>query len=129
VTDLGSGSANSINGAGDVVGRSAVGATMWAGDGTAGVNLNELIAADSGWVLRDASDISDTGIIVGSGLYDPDGAGPKVASSALYRLVPVPEPEVAWVVVLASVMVLGGRRGRLPAIHSDRPWRGLGHSL
>jgi hypothetical protein len=118
VTDLGSGSASSINGAGDVVGRSAAGAMLWAGDGTAGVNLNDLIAPDSGWVLRDASDISDTGIIVGSGLYDPDGAGPRVASNALYRLVPLPEPGAVSIVVLASLMAL---RGRHPA---KRPWRG-----
>jgi hypothetical protein len=105
ITDLGSGSANGINNDGDIVGSSPIGATIWPSGGTVAVNLNDLIAADSGWVLNTATDISNTGIIVGSGSYDPDGAGPMTPRSAQFRLIPVPEPGGIVVAGLASCVL------------------------
>jgi hypothetical protein len=49
-------------------------AAYWLRDGSA-VDLNTLIDPDSGWHLRFASDISDTGWITGVGHFDPDGPG------------------------------------------------------
>ncbi len=68
--DFGS-SALAINNAGQIVGSSNRGfafirAVRWS-DGVI-VNLNDLIPADSGWVLREATGINDRGQIVGQGL-------------------------------------------------------------
>jgi hypothetical protein len=50
-------------------------AVYWGADDIA-IDLNTLIDPESGWLLLErALDISDTGWIVGTGLFDADGAG------------------------------------------------------
>lgn len=67
-------------------------AALWAGGGTAAVDLNDLIDPTSGWVLNYAMEINEKGTIVGIGRYDPDGAGGLPANTLPFRLVAVPEP-------------------------------------
>jgi hypothetical protein len=51
----------------------------WGADDIA-IDLNTLIDPESGWLLLErALDISDTGWIVGTGLFDADGAGEQRA--------------------------------------------------
>ncbi|MBN2580300.1 MAG: DUF3466 family protein [Pirellulales bacterium] len=69
------------------VGRRAV---LWGDDGAA-VDLNTLIAPDSGWTLSEAWGISNTGWVAGIGDYDPDGAGGQEPYVRAF-LVQVPEP-------------------------------------
>jgi hypothetical protein len=84
-------------------------AVYWGADNLA-IDLNTLIDPGSGWLrLERALEISDTGWIVGTGIFDPDGQG----GQATYRrhflmLVPataVPEP--------SSVMLLGSAAAAL----------------
>jgi hypothetical protein len=93
--------ANAINAGGYAVGSASVSdggggtksrAVMWAPGGTSIVDLNNLIDPSSGWVLTDARGINDAGLIVGSGRFDPDGAGPLPTLDLAFRLDPVPEP-------------------------------------
>ncbi|HEY1685279.1 MAG TPA: DUF3466 family protein [Tepidisphaeraceae bacterium] len=88
LSDFGDGGyAESINDQGEIVGfvfnqdGTETLASLW----VKGVlyNLNDLLPANSGWVLEDATGINDAGDIVGSGIYDgqdeaflltPDGA-------------------------------------------------------
>ena len=84
IIDLGAGDgiyseALGINNAGVVVGHWGNSelfvhhyATMWV-DGEL-IDLNDLIPADSGWVLHEATDINEVGQIVGGG-FNPDGLG------------------------------------------------------
>lgn len=76
--------------AGVYIGQRAI---LWNADGTA-TDLNTLINPNSNWVLIEAKSISDNGWITGTGLFDPDGAGPLAAYSRLFeiQLTPVPEP-------------------------------------
>jgi hypothetical protein len=71
-----------VNAAGTAVGRAAhfdapsfgdYHAVYWAANDTQAIDLNTLIDPASGWVLKHAFDISDTGWIVGVGEFDPDG--------------------------------------------------------
>ena len=77
-----------VNAAGTAVGRAAqfgaapfgdYHAVYWAANDTRAIDLNTLIDPASGWVLKHAFDISDTGWIVGGGEFDPDGAGGQAA--------------------------------------------------
>src|SRR5262245_19195204 len=65
-------------------------AVYWGLDAVA-VDLNTLIDPATGWTLTDAQHISDTGWIVGSGDFDPDGPGGQDAYQRLF-LMHVPEP-------------------------------------
>jgi hypothetical protein len=53
----------------------ALRAALWADGGTALVDLNTLLPANSGWSLEEAGAITDTGFIRGTGNFDPDGTG------------------------------------------------------
>jgi len=110
IVDLGSGFATGINSAGDAVGLSSPGATLWTEDLNVTVDLNTVIAPDSGWNLLFATDISDTGFIIGQGTFDPDGAGPLTPVTAAFRLVPVPEPAGVVGLGLSGWIVLRRRR-------------------
>ncbi len=58
----------SANNAGDVVGSSHGHAFLWTSGAIA--DLNDLLPANSGWVLENAWAINDSGQIVGSGVHD-----------------------------------------------------------
>jgi hypothetical protein len=117
IADLGEGTANGINNGGDVVGNIPAApnifthAALWASGESTAVDLNTLIDPDGRWVLQQAADISNTGIIVGSGLFDPDGDGPLASRPAVFRLTPVPEPMATTMAGLAWCL-LGRQRGR-----------------
>ncbi len=115
-----SGQAWAINGAGTAVGWAFfkyVGANdpldthavYWGLDAQA-VDLNTLINPNSGWVLNRASGISDTGWIVGLGMFDPDGAGGQVAYPRHFLMhVPataVPEPASLAVFILGAPLLV-----------------------
>ena len=55
------------------------------------IDLNSLIDPQSGWTLNHARNISDTGWILGTGTFDPDGPGGQAAYTRLF-LLHVPEP-------------------------------------
>lgn len=61
----------------------------------------------SGWTLRTAQHISDTGWITGSGLYDPDGLGglAQYPRHFLLQLPPVPEPTSLALILLAGLAI------------------------
>jgi hypothetical protein len=81
-------------------------AVYWNPDGSV-VDLNSLIDPSSGWTLKIASAISDTGWILGVGSFDPDGsAGPQSAYDRLFIL-QAPEPSSLELAVESSVCVLG----------------------
>jgi hypothetical protein len=102
--------AYAINGAGDVVGD-GFGALIWRAGETTGVSLNTLIDPNSGWQLTDAYGITDDGVIVGIGNYDPDGPGPlPVNSYTPFRLDPVPEPTLFPAVTVLSLCLARRRR-------------------
>jgi probable HAF family extracellular repeat protein len=97
-----------MNSAGHVVGESWVTegpqAFLWMPDApnaSSGTmrNLNSLLSASdrSQWQLHRARDINDLGQIIGSGLFDPDGAGPMIPVSRAFLLTPVPEPCTTWI--------------------------------
>ncbi|MCJ7542951.1 MAG: DUF3466 family protein [Phycisphaerae bacterium] len=109
--------ANAINAFGTAVGQaskyisgSLLGdrAVLWELDGDA-VDLSELIDPNSGWTLTDASYISDTGWIVGEGMFDPDGAGGYDAYERLY-LLQIPDPATISLLALGGLAVLWRRR-------------------
>jgi hypothetical protein len=66
-------------------------AVYWASTTSGPTDLNSLIDPLSGWTLSTASAISDTGWILGTGSYDPDGPGGQAAYTRLF-LIQVPEP-------------------------------------
>ncbi len=84
-----------INSSNEVVGNSNSAdsdhAFVWkAGDGMLDVNtLTD--ASGAAWTLRFAQSINDAGQIVGSGTFDPDGAGGIDEGTHAYRLEPVAE--------------------------------------
>ena len=65
--------------------------------------------AGARWTLRDANFITDAGLIVGDGTYDPDGAGPLPAyerSFVFDASTAVPEPiALSWFVVAGALLV------------------------
>lgn len=96
-TGFGNSSASGINAAGDVVGTADKyvnnvyvdrHATLWRGGQIGVIDLNDLINPASGWDLNQAQAITDDGVIVGYGNFDPDGAGPILTRSLAFRLTP-----------------------------------------
>ncbi len=104
-------SAADINDLGQIVGtgqHSSGYRHAWLFDG-AMLDLNDLIAPGSGWVLEDARAINDSGQIVG---YGYTGSGYEHA----FLLTPVPEPSLLALLTLGSVAaLLRGQRGKAPA--------------
>jgi probable HAF family extracellular repeat protein len=92
--------ATSINNLGDIVGQVENGhATLWK-DGQV-IDLNDFLPADlvaAGWILNNAGDINDDGVIVG-GAFNPLN-GDAIAS---FKLTPttVPVPGAVWLFVSA----------------------------
>jgi hypothetical protein len=68
-------------------------AVYWPANDTQAIDLNTLIDPASGWVLKHALDISDTGWIVGVGQFDPDGANGQPSYSRHF-LIQVPSAGV-----------------------------------
>jgi hypothetical protein len=87
-----------FNSYGVAVGEAGGSAVYW--DSSAvGVDLNTLIDPSSGWQLEYAACISDTGWIVGEGIYDPDGLGGD------YRMFLMQVPEPSSIVLLISLLL------------------------
>jgi hypothetical protein len=80
-------------------------AVYWGLDAVA-VDLNTLIDPAGGWRLVSADAISDTGWIVGSGDFDPDGPGGQDAYQRLF-LMHVPEPATVVLFGVGLVAMLG----------------------
>jgi hypothetical protein len=115
ITDMGSGEAVAINNAGDIVGGVDGQLVLWPAGGSAPVPLNSLIDPASGLTIGSVTDISDTGIIAGTGSFDPDGVGPMASVPVGYRLTPVPEPGALGAAGLGvTASLLRGRRRRKP---------------
>ena len=85
----------------------------WNLDGSV-IDLNSLIDPASGWTLKAATDISDSGWIFGLGDFDPDGAGGQAAYARMFIMqVPttIPEPAAGALALLGvSSMLLLRRR-------------------
>lgn len=64
-------------------------------------DLNDLIPKDCGWVLEQAADINDWGVIIGKGYFHGEPRS--------FLLTPVPEPGVVGGVVVVSVGLQVGR--------------------
>ena len=97
-----------INAGGDVVGTLAnVGSApqhAFFYDGSAMYDLNNLVdpAALNGWILTDAQDINDHGVIVGYGTHNGVTSG--------FVLYPVPEPSTLILAALSGLALLAMRR-------------------
>jgi uncharacterized membrane protein len=112
--------ANAINAGGYTVGSASIldggvtksHAVMWVPGGTSAIDLNSLIDPSSGWVLNEARGINDAGLIVGTGSFDPDGAGPLPTLSLAFRLDPVPEP--SGLGSIGAIVIAAGLRRRQP---------------
>jgi probable HAF family extracellular repeat protein len=93
-------SAADINNAGDIVGTTGgTGqiqpqnrAFIWSLN-SGMIDLNDRLD-DSGaaWILQSAIAINDAGLIIGIGLYDPDGQGGNDPIRGSFLLTPIPEP-------------------------------------
>jgi len=75
-----------INNAGLIVGESGQHAVLW--DGGQMQDLNTLIPADSGWVLRSARGINNRGQIVGTGTFNGQTRAFLLAPRAYYWINP-----------------------------------------
>ncbi len=74
-------------------------------------DLNDLIPADSGWFLQDATGIADNGTIVGDGYFDGVPAGFLLTPSASPSgSTSVPEPATFAMLGVASLLLLRRRR-------------------
>jgi probable HAF family extracellular repeat protein len=124
--------ASAINDAGQVAGWSALTGTStqhaFLYTGTPGVDgkmidldtwldaNNPIVGAK--WTLQSARDISNTGWITGTGLYDPDGPGGIGAADRAYLLdassLVVPEPSSFVLLALAAPALLRRRRSCAP---------------
>jgi hypothetical protein len=109
----------SINSFGTVVGAAVTPqgrAFLWTPDvanGNTGtmVDLNTIIAPtdDVHWHLSEARGINDSGQIVGSGGFDPDGAGPLPSVTRAFLLTPVPEPSTLTWALAGAIAILSCR--------------------
>lgn len=75
-----------MNNRGEVVGESG-GRAFLHSDGTM-IDLNSLLPSNSGWFLREAQDITDGGVIVGTGLYGGEYRAFLLEPTVLGRYVP-----------------------------------------
>jgi len=83
-------------------------AVMWGADALA-IDLNSLIAPDSGWTLTGARAVSRNGQwIAGEGFYDPDGDGPLDPYGRLWLLA-VPEPGAMALLGLGAISLVRRR--------------------
>jgi hypothetical protein len=64
-------------------------------DGVGLADLNTLISPASGWTLQVARDISDTGLIVGLGMFG--------GRSTAFLLTPIPEPSSVFLTAVAML--------------------------
>ena len=100
--------ASDVNDAGLIVGRSerilgsAAAATLWTTADSTPIDLNTLIPAGSGWVLRSAEHINANGDIVGFGTFDGVTRG--------FLLTPVPEPASLATLTLVALAFTQRRR-------------------
>jgi hypothetical protein len=102
------GQGRGVNASGWVVGNSSAATSIpFLYDGTNSYRLHDLIVDGVGWDLisgtsNAAFSISDTGVITGRGLLNGAIAG--------FIMVPVPEPTLGLVLLMAIPAVLGRRR-------------------
>jgi hypothetical protein len=78
-------------------------AVLWDTNDVA-IDLNTLIDPTSGWVLTNATDITDTGWIAGHGMFDPDGTGGQDAYQRLF-LIQIPEPNL-FVILAGAILTI-----------------------
>ena len=106
------GEATSINDLGQVVGYRAnfpgERGFVWS-EAEGKIDLNTLVDA-SGWVLKGAWGINNSGQIAGNGTFDPDGTGPLPAIARGYLLTPIPEPAAIAAPALFAAGILALRR-------------------
>ena len=111
--------ANSINSMGQVVGYSYTAAfaqhAFFVDVSGPMQDLNDLIPADSGWVLNRAHAINDAGQIIGIGTFN--GVGTRV-----FLLTPTsaPEPSAIGSLAIVGMIVLVRRRRRGAYLSSRR---------
>ena len=99
-----------INDSGQVVGNSGYRATLWQHDTV--VNLNNVIPANSGWLLLNATAINDKGQIVGYGQFNGSGEG--------FLMTPTPEPKTLALLATAGVGLLLLKRRSNGAVHKNK---------
>ena len=81
-------------------------AVIWTAPGTAPIDLNSYLPADSGWVLEWATGINDAGQITGYGTF-----GPNPSYFTGFILTPTPEP-ASLTLLIATTPLLFLRRLR-----------------
>ena len=93
--------AYAVNSSGQIVGESygssfsSLHAFVYRGSSM--VDLNTLIPPNSGWVLKEATDINDLGQIVGNGYYG--------GFNRAFLLTPVPEPG-SWLIPFGCLQIV-----------------------
>jgi hypothetical protein len=112
------GDSETFDASGNSLGSRAV---YWAADGTM-VDLTSLIDPSSGWTLKDASAIADTGWIAGNALFDPDGPGGVAAYHRTYAL-QIPEPSTCVELGSLTALVILRRKDRRSKAARRRPGR------
>jgi hypothetical protein len=107
--------ANDINSSGQIVGAAYLmgdsqeaHAVLWDAIDIA-TDLNTLIDPSSGWLLNNTYAITDSGWILGDGMFDPDGPGGQDAYYRLF-LIRVPEPNLTILLAAAIFSVFLVRR-------------------
>ena len=61
-------------------------ATLWLPGTNTPLDLNTVIAADIGWTLTYAYQVTDTGFVTGAATFDSDGAGPQPVQNRLFMM-------------------------------------------
>jgi probable HAF family extracellular repeat protein len=115
--------AHDVNESGTIVGSSGNGVRgfVWTSDDLM-LDLNDLLdASGAGWTLQSANAINDAGMIVGLGLFDPDGPGGLAVVQRPFLLTPVPEPTSAAAGLAAALLPCASfTRRRAPAARRIR---------